>query len=117
MIRTGKAGKVRNIGADWPGKEIKHTGIMMNVVSAYGTKVGCDIDEKEDSFCVLGKLVEKISKTEKAVVGADSNDHAGEVNRGDEDLMGKVRGAIAEVHLSMKYKACPHKLCIQLDSS
>ena len=45
--------------------------------------------EKEPLWLDLDETVEKISKNERIVVGADLNGHVGEGNNGDEECMGR----------------------------
>ena len=64
-------------------------GVMLNVISAYAPQVGCIHEEKEAFWLDLDETVEKISKNERNVVGADLNGHVGEGNNGDEECMGR----------------------------
>ncbi|KAJ8364363.1 hypothetical protein SKAU_G00131940 [Synaphobranchus kaupii] len=69
--------------------KLEIVGMMMNVVSAYAPQVGCEIDEKDEFWRELDEVVESVPKEERVVIGADSNGHVGEGNRGDEEVMGR----------------------------
>ena len=62
---------------------------MLNVISAYAPQVGYIGEEKEVFWLDLYETVEKISKNERIVVGADLNGHVREGNNGDEECMGR----------------------------
>ncbi|KAK3535940.1 hypothetical protein QTP70_021240 [Hemibagrus guttatus] len=64
-------------------------GVMLNVVSGYAPQVGCELEEKERFWSELDEVMESIPTGERVVIGADSNGHVGEGNRGDEEVMGK----------------------------
>ncbi|KAK3542239.1 hypothetical protein QTP86_021401, partial [Hemibagrus guttatus] len=64
-------------------------GVMLNVVSGYAPQVGCELEEKERFWSELDEVMESIPTGERVVMGADSNGHVGEGNRGDEEVMGK----------------------------
>ena len=61
--------------------------VMLNVISAYEPQVGCIREEKETFWLDVDETVEKISKNERIVVGADLNGHVGEGNNSDEECM------------------------------
>ncbi|KAK3545109.1 hypothetical protein QTP70_000788 [Hemibagrus guttatus] len=52
-------------------------------------QVGCELEEKERFWSELDEVMESIPTGERVVIGADFNDHVGEGNRGDEEVMGK----------------------------
>ena len=52
-------------------------------------QVGCELEEKEDFWNDLDEMVESVHKRERALIGADLNEHVGEGNRGDEEVMGR----------------------------
>ncbi|KAK3540824.1 hypothetical protein QTP86_002367 [Hemibagrus guttatus] len=64
-------------------------GVMLNVVSGYAPQVGCELEEKERFWSELDEVMESIPTGDRVVIGADFNEHVGEGNRGDEEVMGK----------------------------
>ncbi|KAK3510608.1 hypothetical protein QTP70_011823 [Hemibagrus guttatus] len=54
-------------------------------------KVGCELEEKERFWSELDEVMESIPTGERVVIGADFNEHVGEGNTGDEEVMGKLR--------------------------
>ena len=64
-------------------------GIMLNIISAYATQVGCIREEKGAFWLDLDETVEKIPKKERIVLGTDLIGRVGEGNNGDEECMGK----------------------------
>ncbi|KAF7710698.1 hypothetical protein C0J45_1885 [Silurus meridionalis] len=62
---------------------------MINVISAYDPKVGCEMGEKEKFWSELDEVVESVPRNERLVIGADFNGHVGERNRCDEAVMVK----------------------------
>ena len=64
-------------------------GIMINVISAYASQVGCIREEKETFWLDLDETVEKIPKNERIVVGAGLNEHVEEGNNGEKECMGR----------------------------
>ena len=67
--------------------KIELDGVMLNVIGAYASQVGCVREEKEAFWPDLNETMEKISKNERIVVGADRNGHVGEGDNGDEECM------------------------------
>ena len=64
-------------------------GVMMTVISAYASQVGCMRKEKDKFWTDLDEVVESIPKEERLVIGADLNGHVGDGNIGDENVMGR----------------------------
>ncbi|KAF7704710.1 hypothetical protein HF521_021782 [Silurus meridionalis] len=59
-------------------------GVMINVISAYASQVGYQMEEKEKFWIELNEVVEEVPRNKRLVIGADFNGHVGEGNRGDE---------------------------------
>ncbi|KAI5619497.1 hypothetical protein C0J50_20894 [Silurus asotus] len=64
-------------------------GGMMNVICAYDPQVGCEMEDKKKFWSELDDVVEGLPRNERLVTGADLNEHVGEKNRCDEEVMGK----------------------------
>ena len=64
-------------------------GVMMTVISVYAPQVGCLMEEKDKFSTDLDEVMESIPKEERVVIGADSNGHVGDGNRGNENIMGR----------------------------
>ena len=64
-------------------------GVMLNVISAYASQVGCIRNERETFWLDLDETVEKIPRNKRIVVKVDLNGHLGEEKNGDEKCMGK----------------------------
>ncbi|KAK3553686.1 hypothetical protein QTP70_006899 [Hemibagrus guttatus] len=64
-------------------------GVMLNVVSGYAPQIGCELEEKERFWSELDEVMESIPTGERVVIGADFNEHVGEGNTGEEEVMGK----------------------------
>ncbi|MCJ8736038.1 hypothetical protein PDJAM_G00254200 [Pangasius djambal] len=71
------------------GLNLEIEGVMLNVVSGYAPKVGCELQEKDRFWSELDEVIESIPTGERVVIGADFNGHVGEGNTGDEEVMGK----------------------------
>ena len=81
-------------------------GVMLNVNSPYAPQVGCIHEEKETFWLDLEKTVEKISRKERNVVGADLNEHVGEGNIGDEECMGRHGLGKSNNERTSSYRFC-----------
>ena len=68
--------------------KLEVNGSILNIVSAYAPQVNNSMEEKNDFWEDLDGLIESISKDERIVLGADLNEHVGEGNIGDEEIMG-----------------------------
>ena len=64
-------------------------GFILNIVSAYASRVNNSMKEKNDFWEDLDGLIESISKEESIVLGADLNGHVGKGNIGDEEIIGR----------------------------
>ena len=64
-------------------------GSILNIVSAYAPQVGNSVEEKNDFWQDLNGLVESVLKQERILLGADLNEHVGEGNIGDKEIMGR----------------------------
>ena len=64
---------------------------MVLCLMLYVPQVGCIYEEKEAFWLDLDETVEKISKNERIVVGADLDGHVGEGNNGDEECISRHR--------------------------
>ena len=69
-------------------------GSILNIASAYTPQVGNSIEEKNDFWKNVDRLIESVSKRERIVLVADQNGHVGEGNIGDEEVMGRYGAAI-----------------------
>ena len=66
--------------------EVKES--ILNIVSAYAPQVNNSMEEENEFWQDLDRLIESVSKQERIVLGADVNEHVGEGNIGDEEIMG-----------------------------
>ena len=64
-------------------------GSIQNIVSAYASQVNNSMEEKNDFWEDLDGLIKSISKEERIILGANFNEHVGEGNIGDEEIMGR----------------------------
>ena len=64
-------------------------GSILNIVSAYASQVSKHMEEKNDFWQYLNKLIKSVSKQERIILGADLNGHVGKGNIVDEKIMGK----------------------------
>ena len=62
-------------------------GSILNIVSAYAPQVNNSMEEKKDFWEDLDGLIESVAKEERIVLGADLNEHAGEGNIGNKEIM------------------------------
>ena len=67
--------------------EVKES--ILNIVSAYGPQVNNSMEEKNEFWKDLDGLIESVSKEERIVLGACLNEHVGEGNIEDEEIMGR----------------------------
>ena len=61
----------------------------VNVISAYAPQVGCNEEEKEEFWNLLGGLVAKILEKDTVWIGADLNGHVGVGNQDASKAIGK----------------------------
>ena len=64
-------------------------GSILNIVNAYVPQVGNNMEEKNDFWQDLDRLIESVSKQERIVLGADLNGHVGKGKIGDKEIMGR----------------------------
>ena len=62
---------------------------ILNIVSAYAQQINNSMEEKNYFWEDLDGLIESISTEERIVLGADLNEHVGEGNIGDEEIVGR----------------------------
>lgn len=60
---------------------------IFNYVSGFASKVGCELEDKEKFWNLIDEVIQSIPRGERVVI--DFNGHAGEGNKGDENLMGR----------------------------
>ena len=69
--------------------ELEVKGSILNIVIAYGPQVNNSMEEKNDFWKHRDGLIECVSKQERIVLGANLNEHVGEENIGDEEIIGR----------------------------
>ncbi|KAK3523334.1 hypothetical protein QTP86_029490 [Hemibagrus guttatus] len=91
-----KGSKARSIGAGFKlfyyGVDSKRNGVGVVLKEEFVRnvlEVGCELEEKERFWSELDEVMESIPTGERVVIGADFNEHVGEGNTGDEEVMGK----------------------------
>ena len=62
---------------------------ILNIISAYAPQVNKSVEEKNDFWKDLDRLIESVPKEERIVLGADLRGHVGEGNIGDKEIMGR----------------------------
>ncbi|KAI5615943.1 hypothetical protein C0J50_8674 [Silurus asotus] len=71
--------------------KLKVKKVMINVISAYASHVGCEMEEKEKFLNELDEVVEGVPRNEQLVIGADFNGH-GNYCRSDKGDSEKILG-------------------------
>ena len=61
---------------------------VLNVVSVYAPQVGWAIEEKEEFYILLGKVLKDVGENEKLIVCGDMNGHVGAGADGFEGVHG-----------------------------
>ena len=69
--------------------EVKGSILNINILSAYAPQVNNSMEEKNDFWEDLDGLIDSVSKKERIVLGEDLNEHVGEGNIGDEEILGR----------------------------
>ncbi|KAI5624580.1 hypothetical protein C0J50_15862 [Silurus asotus] len=69
--------------------KVEVEGMMINVISAYASQVGCEMEEKKRFWSELDEVVDGVRRKERLVIGADFIGHVGEGNSSDEEVMGR----------------------------
>ena len=62
--------------------------LVLNVVSVYVHQVGRAIEEKEEFYILLGKVLKDVGENEKLIVCGDMNGHVGAGADGFEGMYG-----------------------------
>ena len=78
--------EVKRVSDRLMASKLEVKGPILNIVSAYTPQVNNSV-EKNDFWEDLYGLIERISKEERIVLGADLKGHVGEGNIGDEEIM------------------------------
>ena len=81
--------EVRRVSDRLMAMKLEVEGSILNIVSAYAPQVNNNMEEKNDFWEDLDGLIERVSKQESIVLGADLNGYVGEGNIGDEEIMGR----------------------------
>lgn len=61
---------------------------VLNLVSAYAPQVGLSMEEKEEFYISLGKVLSSVEARERLIVCGDMNGHVGTVTDGFDDVHG-----------------------------
>ena len=69
--------------------KLEAKGSILNIVNACAPQVNNNMEEKNDLWEDLDKLIESVPKQERIVLGANLYGHVGEGNIGDEEIMGR----------------------------
>ncbi|XP_063593020.1 craniofacial development protein 2-like [Penaeus indicus] len=85
-IHTNDVLMVRRITERKMSLKLEIDSVLLNVVTAYARRVGCDGEKKEEIWEKLDEAVELIPKEERLKIGADFNGH---VSEGDGRVIGK----------------------------
>ena len=80
---------------------LKVKGSILNIVSVYAPQVNNSMEEKNEFWEDLNRLIESISKEERIALGADLNGHVGEGNIGDKEIMGRYGAGTRNKERSM----------------
>ena len=70
-------------------QKVQNPGGEEGVRQTNGHEANNITEEKNDFWEDLDGLIESVSKEERIVLGADLNEHVGEGNIGDEEIMGR----------------------------
>ena len=63
--------------------------LILNIVNAYAPQISSSMKDKNDFWQDLDGLIERVSKQERIVLGADLNRHVGKGNIGNAEIMGR----------------------------
>ena len=77
---------------------------VLNIISAYAPQVNNSMEEKSDFWEDLNGLIEIVSKQETIVLGAHLNEHGGEGNMEDEEIMERYGAGTRNKEESMVMK-------------
>ena len=78
-------------------------------------QVGYKLEEKENFWSEVDEVMVSILRDERVVTGADFNDHVGEGNRGDEDMIGRfgLKDRNTEGHMVVDFGKKDGNDCIE----